>query len=89
MRKERKEKGENKKRKPRFKMRHKEALAGYLFSSPYLAGFLIFFAIPSAMSVYYCFTRGVGSFEFAGLDNFKSVIASNSYRPIPSVCRLS
>jgi len=32
------------------------------------------------MSVYYCFTRGVGSFEFAGLDNFKSVIASNSYR---------
>lgn len=61
-------------------MRHKEALAGYLFSSPYLAGFLIFFAIPSAMSVYYCFTRGVGSFEFAGLDNFKSVIASNSYR---------
>lgn len=70
----------NKKRRPRLNVRHKEALIGYLFSSPYLIGFMVFFAIPSVMSVYYCFTKGVGGFDFVGLDNFKSILSSGSYQ---------
>ncbi len=62
-----------------LKIKHKEALAGYAFSFPYLSGFLVLFVIPSLISIYYCFTSGVGEIRFAGLENFKSLVKSSSY----------
>jgi ABC-type sugar transport systems, permease components len=39
-----------------------------------------FFAAPFLISLYYCFTRGIGGAEFAGLENFVSLIESDSFR---------
>lgn len=66
-------------KKPLLKIKHKEALAGYTFSLPYLLGFIIFFAIPSVISMYYYFTKGIGRTQFVGLENFISLLKSGSY----------
>ncbi|OPZ94607.1 MAG: L-arabinose transport system permease protein AraP [Firmicutes bacterium ADurb.Bin419] len=67
------------KNKLRLNIKNKEALVGYMFSMPYLIGFLIFFVIPTVISIYYCFTKGIGGVKFVGLDNFKSLLSSGSY----------
>lgn len=59
--------------------RTREALAGYAFLLPSLAGFLVFFLIPFAISIYYCFTKGIGRLEFAGLKNFRDLLGSSSF----------
>jgi ABC-type sugar transport system permease subunit len=37
-----------------------EALAGILFALPSLSGFALFFIVPFTMSLFYCFTEGIG-----------------------------
>jgi multiple sugar transport system permease protein len=51
----------------------KEDIAGYLFISPWLIGFLAFSIIPISISLYYSFTDYdiLGSPIFNGLDNFR------------------
>lgn len=60
-------------------LKSKEAIAGYLFALPSLAGFAMFFIIPFAVSLYYCFTEGVGGSKFVGFRNFISLLQSNSF----------
>ena len=50
----------------------KEDIAGYLFISPWLIGFLAFAVIPILMSMYYSLTNYniLGSPIFSGIDNF-------------------
>ncbi|MCX8131360.1 MAG: sugar ABC transporter permease [Clostridia bacterium] len=62
-----------------IRLKTREAAAGYLFAVPSLLGFSLFFMIPFVISLYYCFTRGIGGSEFAGLDNFKELLNSGSF----------
>ncbi len=50
----------------------KEALTGYLYIMPWLAGFLLFTLIPILASIYLAFTsyRGYGSPQWIGFENF-------------------
>lgn len=63
-----------------FNLTVREAIAGYIFALPSLAGFLLFFLVPFIMSFYYCFTEGMGGSTFVGLKNFKSLFMSNSFQ---------
>ncbi len=63
-----------------MKLKHKEAVIGYAFALPSIAGFIIFFAAPFLVSLYYCFTKGIGGTEFVGLDNFIELFRSDSFR---------
>ncbi len=62
-----------------LKLKTKEALAGLGFALPSLAGFALFFVIPFFISLYYCFTEGIGEMRFAGLKNFQSLFQSSSF----------
>jgi len=78
-------------------MRHKEALAGYLFSSPYLAGFLIFFAIPSQWACIIVLPEEWAALSLQGWIISKALLQATRIAlrwkthlySIPSVCRLS
>lgn len=62
-----------------IKLKTKQSIAGFAFALPSLSGFALFFVIPFAMSLYYCFTEGVGGAKFVGLKNFQSLLQSNSF----------
>jgi multiple sugar transport system permease protein len=62
-----------------IKMKTKEALAGLAFAFPSLAGFALFFVIPFFLSLYYCFTEGIGAMRFVGFKNFQSLFQSSSF----------
>ena len=57
----------------------REGRAGYLFALPSISGFLFFFLIPFGISIFYCFTRGVGRIEYVGFDNFKNLLSNNAF----------
>ena len=63
----------------RIKLKTKQSLVGLAFAFPSLAGFAMFFAIPFVISLYYCFTEGVGGSAFVGLKNFNDLLHSNSF----------
>lgn len=54
---------------------HAELLNGYLFLSPNLLGFLIFFAGPLFLSLYFSFTNSdaFGNSQWIGLDNYAEI----------------
>jgi ABC-type sugar transport system permease subunit len=54
----------------------KEALEGYLFLSPNLLGFIVFFAGPLMLSLYVSFTNSdaFNTPEFIGLDNYAEIL---------------
>ncbi|MFN2134945.1 MAG: carbohydrate ABC transporter permease [Candidatus Promineifilaceae bacterium] len=57
----------------------KEALAGYLFISPWLIGFLLFIVGPMLYSLYISFTRWniVGDPRWVGLANYEQIFTSD------------
>lgn len=55
-------------------------IAGGILAAPSIAGFVVFFAAPFLISLYYCFTEGITGTRFAGFNNFKSLLESNSFR---------
>lgn len=59
----------------------KENLAGYLFISPWLLGFIFFTLIPIVASFFLAFTHYdiLSAPEFAGLDNFKRMLSDTRY----------
>lgn len=63
-----------------MKLKHKEAIVGGVFVLPCITGFIIFFAGPFIISLYYCFTKGISKIEFVGLENFISLLGSKSFR---------
>lgn len=64
----------------KMKLAHKEAVEGYVFALPSITGFIVFFATPFVVSLYYCFTKGIGGTSFVGLENFIELLNSNSFR---------
>lgn len=63
-----------------MKMRTKETLTGMLLASPFLVGFIIFFAAPFLISVGYTFTFGTGNGGFVGLKNYFDVLNSKAFQ---------
>ncbi len=55
---------------------HTEMLNGYLFLSPNLLGFLVFFAGPLFLSLYFSFTNSdaFGNAEWIGFDNYAEIL---------------
>lgn len=64
----------------------REAIEGFLFLLPNLLGFLIFFAIPLAMSFYYSFTdyNLFQSPNFIGLENYVTALG---FKIDPTACQ--
>lgn len=59
------------------KFLYKENTVGYVFAFPFIFGFLCFSLVPMLTSLYYSFTNyslGNKVTEFAGLDNFKTLV---------------
>ncbi len=61
------------------KQRRREAIAGYLFISPWLIGFIVFFAGPAVISFVMSFTKWniVGDPRWIGLDNFIEIFTGD------------
>lgn len=68
------------KNKIRIILKSRESIAGVLFALPSLTGFALFSMIPFIMSLYYCFTEGIGGTRFVGLSNFISLLQSGSFQ---------
>ncbi|WP_168121441.1 sugar ABC transporter permease [Paenibacillus sp. HB172176] len=61
------------------RLRFGDGAAALLFLAPGVAGFFLFYLLPFAMGVGYSFTdRTIGG-SFIGLDNYKTLIASDSF----------
>jgi multiple sugar transport system permease protein len=60
--------------------RRKEAIAGYLFISPWLIGFIVFFVGPIIASFVLSFTSWniVGAPEWVGLDNYRTIFTADA-----------
>jgi multiple sugar transport system permease protein len=60
--------------------RRKEAISGYLFISPWLIGFIVFFVGPIIASFILSFTRWniVGSPTWIGLDNYVDILTNDA-----------
>jgi multiple sugar transport system permease protein len=60
--------------------RKREALAGYLFISPWIIGFVVFFLGPIIASFVLSLTRWniVGTPEWVGLDNYRSIFTTDT-----------
>lgn len=67
------------KRKPVSSHKRNEWLLGYLFASPFIIGFLVFFAYPLGYLVWLSFQEWdlVGQAEFVGLDNFRKMFSDS------------
>jgi len=66
-------------RKKSFRKRWDSPLAGYLFISPWLIGFLALTAYPMLLSLYYSFTNYtlMKPIEWVGLDNYERIITAD------------
>jgi multiple sugar transport system permease protein len=65
---------------PRSRMARREALAFYVFISPWLIGFLVFTLYPMLASAYYSLTvYNVVEMDFIGLGNFKELVADDLF----------
>ncbi len=61
------------------KFNRREDIAGYLFLAPTLISILVFFAIPTVLSLYICFTNWngyvpIGEAEWTGFKNFSDML---------------
>lgn len=61
------------------RQRRKEAITGLLFISPWLIGFLLFYAIPALVSFVISFTKWniVGTPVWIGLDNYREIFTGD------------
>lgn len=63
-----------------MRVKLKDFLRSLCFLSPSLLGVCVFFVVPFGVVVYYAFTDGFGTGEFAGIENFKNLIENNIFR---------
>jgi multiple sugar transport system permease protein len=61
-------------------MNRRRALTGFVFTLPFILGFLIFTLIPFGWSIYYSLTTGLGGVEFVWLDNYIDLLNSAAFR---------
>jgi len=70
------------KRGPSRRVHNRRLLIGLMFVSPWVLGFLAFFAYPFVMTFYYSFTKfsGVGTPQFVGLANYREMFSDALFR---------
>lgn len=61
-------------------MKRLKKYKGVLFVLPSLLGMMIFYIIPFISSFTYCFTSGIGSRHFVGVEHFKTLFKNPNYR---------
>ena len=62
----------------------KDAVSAAAFLAPSACGFALFYLIPFAMGVFYSFADPVADGQWAGLDNYRELLASGSFRKAAS-----
>lgn len=62
----------------------KDSAAALLFLAPGGIGFALFYLIPFAMGVFYSFMDSSVNGQFVGLDNYRELLASDSFRKAAS-----
>lgn len=62
----------------------KDASVAWLFLAPSAIGFALFYLIPFAMGVFYSFMNNTVDSQFVGLDNYRELLASDSFRKAAS-----
>ncbi|OAB41926.1 carbohydrate ABC transporter permease [Paenibacillus glacialis] len=62
----------------------KDTSAALMFLAPSGVGFALFYLIPFAMGVFYSFMDSTVDGQFVGLDNYRELLASNSFRQAAS-----
>ncbi|WP_314591104.1 sugar ABC transporter permease [Paenibacillus terrigena] len=62
----------------------KDTSAALMFLAPSGVGFALFYLIPFAMGVFYSFMDSMVDGQFVGLDNYRELLASNSFRQAAS-----
>ncbi|AJS59795.1 carbohydrate ABC transporter permease [Paenibacillus sp. IHBB 10380] len=62
----------------------KDTSAAMMFLAPSGVGFAMFYLIPFAMGVFYSFMDSTVDSQFVGLDNYRELLASNSFRQAAS-----
>lgn len=61
-------------------VKRRENAVGFLFTVPFLVGFIIFFIAPFLVSVKYTFTFGTSGLNFVGFDNYIDVFHAEAFR---------
>lgn len=72
-------------RRPFFTSRRRDALTGYLFIAPQLAGIVLFVIVPLVLVVYYSFHEWTvlsGRISFVGTDNYEKLFADPQIAPV-------
>lgn len=62
----------------------KDSSAAWIFLAPSVVGFALFYLIPFAMGLFYSFMNSTIDGQFVGLDNYRELLASNSFRKASS-----
>ncbi|MFE5320800.1 carbohydrate ABC transporter permease [Paenibacillus sp. NPDC056579] len=62
----------------------KDASVAWMFLAPSVIGFALFYLIPFAMGMYYSFMDSTVDGHFVGLDNYRELLASDSFRKAAS-----
>jgi multiple sugar transport system permease protein len=62
----------------------KDSAAAWMFLAPSMIGFALFYLIPFAMGVFYSLMDSTINSHFVGLDNYRELLASDSFRKASS-----
>ncbi len=66
--------------KPSFSLKTKDAITGFLFTFPALAGLAAFFVVPFGITMKMSLTESMGSSKFVGLKNYSDVLKSAAFK---------
>ena len=66
--------------KPHLSLRAKDAVTGFLFTLPALAGLAAFFVVPFGITMKMSLTESMGSSKFVGLKNYRDVLKSAAFK---------
>ena len=66
--------------KPHLSLRAKDAVTGFLFTLPALAGLAAFFVVPFGITMKMSLTESMGSSKFVGLKNYSDVLKSAAFK---------
>jgi multiple sugar transport system permease protein len=62
----------------------KDTAVAWIFLAPSIAGFALFYLIPFVMGLFYSFMNSTVDSHFVGLENYRELLASDSFRKAAS-----
>lgn len=62
-------------------MQRRQAILGISYIAPATGGLAVFYVVPFILSLYYCFTKGIGiNYQFVLLDNFADLLSNDTFQ---------